>query len=58
MKLSRNALDIIVIRFKRELSRVMSQMADEKANVALLRKERDRAWKMVCQSSFHLIREK
>jgi hypothetical protein len=47
MKLSRNALDIIILRFRREFNRVMTQMADEKLLTAALRKERDRAWKMV-----------
>jgi hypothetical protein len=47
MKLSRNALDLIVVRFKKELASTVSQVATEKDNVQAQRRLNEKLWRML-----------
>jgi hypothetical protein len=47
MKLSRNALDLIVIRFKKELQSTLQRVDDANNRELRQRREKERLWKMV-----------
>jgi hypothetical protein len=47
MKLSRNALDMIVVRFKKELASTIAQVATEKDNTMIQRREKEKLWRML-----------
>jgi hypothetical protein len=47
MKLSRNALDLVVVRFKKELTSTIAQVAAEKDYGIQQRVEKERVWRML-----------
>lgn len=47
MKLSRAALDMIVLRFKKELANTVAQVAEEKENTRKQRLAKERLWRML-----------
>jgi hypothetical protein len=44
---SRNALDLVLVRFKKELASTIAQVATEKENALVSRRDRDKCWRML-----------